>query len=257
MVKQMITTMIAVMLTAGAASGQPSNSIFQQAAQNAQSLNFRGMSSNAGVRPMAGGYGASRYNASQQLSQAPSYMSVRNASWITVSKPRQKDFRLHDLVTIVVHEVSNHKTNTKTDAERDYSISAALTDWIRLTGGNLRPDMQTRGDPQIGLDFEKKLKSKAKVERQDTVSARITATVIDVMPNGNLLLEATHHVETDEEEMTITLTGICRSKDIDSGNSVISTQLARLDLQKHHKGIARDAGKRGFISGLIDFILPF
>ncbi|MCP4707760.1 MAG: flagellar basal body L-ring protein FlgH [Planctomycetes bacterium] len=252
-----IMIMMAVMLPAGVALGQPSNSIFQRAAQNVQSRNFRGMSSNAGVRPMAGGYGASMYNTSQQASQMPRQMSVRNASWITVSKPRQKDFRLHDLVTIVVHEVSQHKTNTKTDAERDYSISAALTDWIRLSGGNLRPDKQTRGDPQIGLDFEKELKSKAKIERQDTVTARIHAEVIDVLPNGNLVLEATHNVTTDEEVMTITLTGMCRSKDIGVDNSVISTQLANLDLQKHHKGIARDAGKRGIISGFLDLILPF
>ena len=257
MSKQMITTLLAVMMLAGVAAAQPSNSIFRRSTQNVQSRNFRGMSSNAGVRPAAGGYGATMYNASQQASQVPPQMSVQNASWITVSKPRQKDFRLHDLVTIVVHEVTQHKTNTKTDAERDYSISAALTDWISLAGGNLRPDQQALGDPRIGLDFEKELKSKAKVERQDTVTARIHAEIIDVLPNGNLVLEATHHVVTDEEEMTITLTGICRSKDIGVDNSVISTQLARLDLQKHHKGIARDAGKRGIISGFLDLILPF
>jgi len=256
--KQMISILMAVLLWAGSAAiAQPSNSIFRRAAQNVQARNFRGMSSNTALGSAAGGYGAARYNTALQSSAAPSYMSVQNASWITVSKPRQKDFRVHDLVTIVVHEVSQHKTNTKTDAERDYSINSALTDWISLSGGNLRPDQQALGDPRIGVDFEKELKSKAKVERQDTVTARIHAEIIDVLPNGNLVLEATHHVVTDEEEMNITLTGICRSKDIGIDNSVISTQVAQLDLQKHHKGIARDAGKRGIISGLIDLILPF
>ena len=257
MSKQMITLLMAVMVAAGVAAGQPSNSIFQRAAQNVSARNFRGMSSNAGARPAVGGYGAAMYNAALQSAPVPSHMSIDNASWITVSKPRQKDFRVHDLVTIVVHEVSQHKTNTKTDAERDYSLNAALTDWISLAGGNLRPDQQALGDPRIGVDFEKELKSKAKVERQDTVTARIHAEIIDVLPNGNLVLEATHHVVTDEEEMTITLTGICRGKDIGIDNSVVSTQVAQLDLQKQHKGIARDAGKRGLISGLIDLILPF
>lgn len=257
MSKKVITTMMAVMLLPVVAAGQPSNSIFRRAAQNAQMRNVRGMSANAGARPMVGGgYGATMYNMSMMAGPAPTQVTAQSASWITVSKPRQQDFRMHDLVEIVVHEVSNHKTNTKTDAERDYSLSGALTDWLRLTGGNLRPDQQAYGDPKIGVEFEKELKSKAKVERQDTVSARFTAEVIDVMPNGNLLLEATHSVKVDEEETIITLTGICRSKDI-LNNSVLSTQLAQLDLQKHHKGIARDAGKRGLISGLLDFVWPF
>lgn len=245
-----------VLLVAASAAGQPTNSIFLRAAQDAQARSVRGMASAAAVTPVGGAYGANVFSQPAQVSSA-SRMTVQSASWITVSKPRQKDFRLHDLVTIVVHEVSKQKTDTKADSEREYSVNAQLTDWIRLTGGNLRPDVQSAGDPKIGLGFEKDLKSKAKLERQDTVTARIQAKVIDVMPNGNLVLEAYHRVVTDEEEMVITLTGICRGKDIGVDNSILSTQLAGLNLEKHHKGIARDTGKRGIISGLIDMFLIF
>ena len=185
------------------------------------------------------------------------HTSVNSASWITVDKPRPKDIRVHDLVTIVVHEVSKHSTKADTESERDYSIDAALKDWIRLTDGNLRPDRQLRGDPRVGLSFQKEFEGKGDIEREDLLTARIQAEVIDVLPNGNLILEATHQVRTDEEETVITLTGTCRSKDIGPDNTVLSTQLARLDVQKYHRGQARDATKPGVVGGLLDWLTPF
>ena len=78
-----------------------------------------------------------------------------------------------------------------------------------------------------------------------------------MLPNGNLRLEATHTIVTNEEETYITLTGICRSKDVGIDNKVLSDNLARLEIRKVHKGIARDANKRGLLSGLIDMLAIF
>jgi len=185
------------------------------------------------------------------------YTSAQSASWITVDKPRPKDVRVHDLVTIIVNEVSKNTTKADTKADREYGLDAALKDWIQLTGGNLRPDKQGAGDPKVSLSYKKQFEGKGDIKREDTVTARIQAEVIDVLPNGNLVLESTHQVITDEEETLITLSGICRSKDVGVDNTVLSTQLARLDLQKHHKGIGRDTGKRGLLSGLVDWLAPF
>jgi flagellar basal body L-ring protein FlgH len=66
-----------------------------------------------------------------------------------------------------------------------------------------------------------------------------------------------HSVITDEEETTITLTGVCRSKDVGADNTILSTQLARLDVQKHHRGTARDATKPGLLGGLLDWLTLF
>ena len=186
-----------------------------------------------------------------------SRISGKSASWIAVDKPRPKDVRVHDLVTIIVNEVSKHASKEDTKSERDYSIDAALKDWLRYSSGSIRPDKQPSGDPKIGLSYSREFEGKGDNKRSDTLSARIQAEVIDVMPNGNLILEATHKIVTNEEETVITLTGTCRGKDVGVDNTIISTQLARLDVRKHHKGIVRDANKRGLLSGLIDWLAIF
>jgi len=237
-----------LMLALVGSSYAKGNSIYSRAQKEVQANSVRGKSSEQ--LPLSGG-------GNGQIASRRVGLSGRKASWIAVGKPRPKDVGMHDLVTIIVSEVSKNTTKASTKSDRDYSIEAALEDWLRLTGGNLRPDRQSRGDPKAKLSFKKEFDGKGDIKREDTVTARIQAEVIDVMPNGNLLLEATHSITTDEETTTITLAGICRSKDVTFNNTIVSSQLARLDLQKHHTGVARDATKPGLISGLLDFLCPF
>jgi len=183
--------------------------------------------------------------------------SIYRASWFAVEEPSPKDYRVHDLVTIIVNEVSKHTTKEDTKADRDYQLDMAIKDWIRLTGGNLRPDKQLHGDPKIGVSMEKGFEGKSDIKREDTLVARIQAEIIDIKPNGNLLLEATHRVTTNEETTIITLTGTCRSKDVGVDNTIVSSQIAKLEISKQSSGIARDANKRGLLSGLWDWIALF
>ena len=241
-----VPLLLILALAVGANAG--GNSIYSRAQTEAQANSIRGQSSSQ--LPLPSGH-------SSQAASPKAGISARKASWIAVAKPRPKDVAMHDLVTIIVSEVSKNSTKATTKSDREYSIEAALEDWLRLSGGSLRPDRQSRGDPKVKLNFNKEFEGKGDIKREDTVTARIQAEVIDVMPNGNLVIESTHSVTTDEETTTITLSGICRSEDVSANNTILSSQLAHLDLQKHHTGVARDATKPGFISGLLDFLCPF
>lgn len=240
----------------------PTNSLFLRAEQEAQLRKMRGIT-NINDMQTASSLSTPVKSSSESFSPAVSprqtkiKISISKASWIAVDKPSPKDIRVHDLVSIVVHESSKHTTKEDIKAEREYSIDAALKDWLRLSGANLRPDKQSRGDPKVGFNFEREFEGKGDVKRQDTLTARIQAEVIDVLPNGNLRLEATHLIVTNEEETYMTLTGICRSKDVGIDNKVLSDNLAQLEIRKMHKGIARDANKRGLLSGLIDILAIF
>jgi len=179
-------------------------------------------------------------------------VTVLEASWITVDVPRQRDYRVHDLVTIIVNEVSKSRTKSKSKLERENSIEAVLADWIGLHDGRLRPDGQRGGDPMIGASIEKEFEGKGDTNREDMLTVRITAEIIDVLPNGNLVLEATKSVETDEDVTRVTLTGMCRGSDIGADNTIISSKLARMEISKTHEGAAHDATKRGFLHRFFD-----
>ena len=95
------------------------------------------------------------------------------------------------------------------------------------------------------------------MDRSDTLTARITAEILDVKPNGTIVLQARKHIKTDDEEQQFILSGICRAEDIGTDNTVLSTQMYDLSLQKNSKGDVRESTERGNLPKLLDFINPF
>jgi flagellar L-ring protein precursor FlgH len=113
------------------------------------------------------------------------------------------------------------------------------------------------GKPGIVFDFKDDYKTDGKYDRKDELTTRITARVIDVKPNGNLVLESRNDVKFGEEDYTVTLTGVCRSADVTPQNTVLSSQIAELNISVEDRGAVRDATRRGWLQRLHDFLRPF
>ena len=245
--KQAIAIAMGVLVWAPGAWGGPNNSIFQREADQDGVRNSRGGLATGPGRPIGAEFGSS----------SRGVVSVQDASWIRVDVPRPRDYRVYDLVEIIVQEVSRSSTKANNKTERENTIDAVLKDWLRLSDGNLRPDRQSRGDPTISAAIEREFEGKADEKRVDTLTVRIQATVVDVLPNGNMVLEAVKEVGTDDDITRVTLTGMCRSTDISAANTISSEKIANMNLYKTHRGSARDAMKRGFISRIWDTFNPF
>ena len=106
-------------------------------------------------------------------------------------------------------------------------------------------------------DAARNFKGEATVDRSDSVIARITAEVVDVKPNGTLVVQARKKIKTDEEEQTLLCSGICRAEDITPDNTVLSTQLFDLEFTKMNKGQVQNTTKTCLIHKLLDFVNPF
>ncbi len=184
---------------------------------------------------------------------------LKEVSFFAVPAPEPRTISKHDLVEIIVREESEVSSDGSTETKKDYKLNAAIEEWVKLNLG----DFKLRGGgisgeaPAIRLNGNREFSGEGTVERSDSFIARIAAEVVDVKPNGNLVLQARKHIQTDEEEQLFILTGICRAEDVTIDNTILSTQLHDQRLQKHHKGAIRDANKRGFVVKLLDVINPF
>ena len=85
----------------------------------------------------------------------------------------------------------------------------------------------------------------------------MTAEIIEVQPNGNLVLEARTYIKTDKEEQSIKATGICRATDITAANTILSNQLHDLTIEKMHKGELHQAGQKGIIAKVLETVFAF
>ena len=64
--------------------------------------------------------------------------------------------------------------------------------------------------------------------------------MIEVLPNGMLVVEAARQVEFSQQTQTIILRGLVRPEDISQQNQVLSTAISSLELEVRGKGIIND-----------------
>jgi flagellar L-ring protein precursor FlgH len=81
--------------------------------------------------------------------------------------------------------------------------------------------------------------------------------VIEVKPNGTLVLESKTVVRSDNEEQVITLSGICRPDDISQTNTVQSSQMFGLDLNIQNAGDIKNTANKGVIPRVLDALFNF
>lgn len=154
--------------------------------------------------------------------------------------------RLGDAVTILVVENSSasNQSNISTGKESDL-------------GYNLSGKMD--GEPTLpSLDFDIGSKNNFKggggTNSQGSVKARISAMVDSVLANGNLRIRGTRKIIINNEEQEIKITGIIRSVDIKSDNTVYSYNISSMELSFAGKGKIDDAQNPGLLTKLFHWL---
>lgn len=240
---------------------------FSASASFGQSLNERpaGPSSmiERDVTPDQSG-GASVATSSAQAAASPrvpagTEAALRDVSLFMVVPPEPRKYQKNDIVEIIINETSNQKSEQSLDTKKDYSTAAELTRFPSLR--HLLEAQLRDGDttPIAGVDVSSnnKFKGDGEYERKDKFSARIAAVVVEVKPNGTLLLEARKEVTTNKEETTLVLSGLCRPDDITTNNTIQSSQLANLALTVKNEGDVKQTATKGIIPQILDTIFNF
>ncbi|MFT7484676.1 MAG: flagellar L-ring protein precursor FlgH [Candidatus Paceibacteria bacterium] len=159
-----------------------------------------------------------------------------------------------DLVTIMISEVSDvseeAKSNFKTQTDLAYSLNTY----------NITPN-SFNFLPELGAASSDDFKGEAKQEKKGTFTARLTAVVVDALPNGNLVLRGRREIRVDDQVKTIEFSGIVRRYDIKQNNTVESELVADAKVAYTGSGPATEATSRQGLGGLIHsaivWIWPF
>lgn len=180
-------------------------------------------------------------------------------SLAAVRMPEPRQFAVHDLITIVIRESTESGSDSSLDTNKESKIDGQLSALPELALNGLLP---VRGGalvdpPKVGLNFKNEFKGDGSYTRKDSFTSRVTARIIDVKPNGLLVLEARKNIKSDQESLSIVLTGMCRKDDVAIDNTVLSTAIYDLRLTKQHEGEVRDAATKGIFTQLFDFLFNF
>ena len=149
-----------------------------------------------------------------------------------------KAFRLHDVVSVVVTESLAASTDGQVKNSRSSNASSSITALF----GALKP-----GNAMQNL-VEQTSSSGLTAQGQSTTNSSLETTfgaeVVDVLPNGMLVVQATRQLTFSQQTQLIRLRGLVRPEDVSAQNQVLSTAMTDLELEVTGKGIVNDSTYR-------------
>jgi flagellar L-ring protein precursor FlgH len=167
-----------------------------------------------------------------------------------------RDFKARQTGDLVFVDVVEANTaNVTSNAKRDRE-SGNLGGLVPLVAG-LPINGVAAVAPVMGELGRREFEGKGSTSRTSLVRSRITARVIEVLPNGDLRIEALKLVKINKETEQLAVTGIVRQNDLASDNSIPTTLVGDLRVEFNGKGIASADNGPGWLWRLFDKINPF
>jgi flagellar L-ring protein precursor FlgH len=142
--------------------------------------------------------------------------------------------RPHDLISVVVSESLAASTDGTVKNSRASNASSAISGLIgTLHAGNALQNL-------INQTSASGLNAQGTSATNSSLSTTFGGQVVEVLPNGMLVIEAARQVEFSQQTQTIILRGLVRPEDISQQNQVLSTAISSLELEVRGKGIIND-----------------
>lgn len=195
-------------------------------------------------------------------------VSLDGSLWRAGHKGLFRDLRARevgDLVTVNIAESSKASKKANTKTSRESSIDGGISNALGWEGkikeltslGNKNVKAAHNNTSLFKASIDNEFEGKGETNRDESMSASITARVTSVSPEGNLFIMGTREVRVNNETQFITLTGVIRPEDISPDNTVLSSYIADARIAYSGSGSVSDKQRPGWLLRLVDYVWPF
>ncbi len=187
--------------------------------------------------------------------------AVADSLWKSDTSPSsmfadKKARRVGDIVTIVVQQVNSATRNNNTSTSKQTSVDASIASFLY---GPAASGLLTKGGTYPAMSFSGKntYAGGGQINNAETITDQVAVRVIDVLPNGNLVVEGRRHTAFSDEKQDAVLRGTIRSDDILANNTIYSYNVADASIQFVSHGTITDAQRKGWFNRVWDKLNPF
>lgn len=184
-----------------------------------------------------------------------------NSLWQTGARAFLRDQRagrVGDILTVLVSINDQAQLQNETKRSRANSDDANMTNLFGFEG-RLHNWFPKEIDPsslaKIGSSTSND--GKGSVSRQEQIKLRVAATIIQVLPNGNLVLHGKQQVSVNYDMRELSINGVIRPQDIASDNTVSYDQIAEARIEYGGKGQIQDVQQPRYGDQIFDILMPF
>lgn len=153
-----------------------------------------------------------------------------------------KGHKIGDIITILIIENSTAVQKATTQNKKSSTVGAkAGTGPLSFI-------------PNISSSTSGDFSGDGSTTRSGTITAKISARVTKIYPNGNLAIEGKRSIRINDEVQDITINGIARTLDITSDNTILSTFLADAQIKYKGNGVVGTVNRPGVIKRVSDWL---
>ena len=158
-----------------------------------------------------------------------------------------KAHRVGDIITIILQEKTNASktasTTTAKDAAGDISAPTIFGQNVLKNGKDIL---------SASIDAARDFTGEGDSSQSNSLSGQISVTVVDVHPNGNLMIRGEKLLTLNQGSEHVRISGIVRAADVSPTNTVFSTQVANAHIVYGGQGVLADANTKGWIQRVFD-----
>jgi len=201
---------------------------------------------------------ANKFPAMEQQLEKPRTSYGNGSLWQGTSGGLVEDFKARskgDILTVVISETASASKEASTGTSRESKVAAGIPNLMGLETAGISKWMDL--SKLVNASASSKFDGSGSTTRKENLNATITARVIDVLANGNMLIEGRRNVLVNNEDQIIVLTGTVRPRDVTPDNLVNSTLIADARIAYSGKGVISDRQQPGWLMGVVDKVWPF
>jgi flagellar L-ring protein precursor FlgH len=165
--------------------------------------------------------------------------------------------KVGDIVTISIVESSSATENATTETSRDSSLFAGVDSFLGYEKQLEKRFKNFTAAEMFDATLSNDFTGTGKTVRSGSLTASISARIIEELPNGNFVIEGRREVAVNHESQYLVITGIVRPEDISPDNIVLSTFISDARIAYSGRGVIDDHQYPGWFTRLLNRYWPF
>lgn len=162
-----------------------------------------------------------------------------------------------DLVTILILEETQASRSASTSLSRESEIQAGINAAFGLETRLAEVAPNVNPTAGVGADSTSAFSGEGATSRSGSLKATVTARVVGVLNNGNLVVVGRQEVKVNHEVQILTIRGIIRPQDITIENTILSSYVADAQIEYSGAGVIAEKQNPGWGTRVVDKVWPF
>jgi len=176
------------------------------------------------------------------------YNGVQSENWFG----RGRNFQVGDVITVLLDERTQGSRSTSTNVSREAKNNVVPSG----LAGRLISNRTALGGLNLN-DASNTSAGSGTADQTATLTGSLAVSVVEVLPNGNLVVRGEKQLSLSEGSDVIQVSGVIRPQDVSPNNTVLSRRLAHSQIAYRGSGDLAVASRPGWGTNLLNRFWPF